>query len=186
MQQLFHLTWCLSFCFFLHQEGNDNINSAFLLTPFLALFFHFIYSLRTLHIWMISDEEASQILSVILWDTWTTPGLTEAIAETIEIVIKTGTAIATTIIGHKATEALLIRDLESWVLSLAIAQCQSCLQIPCKVWCNFCHWLISQSILRWDWILLCSHVPWQFFLVCNLITLCITLLSCLCFWLVAS
>ena len=79
MQHLFHLTWCLWFCFFLHQEGNGNINSAFLLTPFLALFFHFIYSLRTPHIWMISDGEASQILSVILWDTWTTPGLTEAI-----------------------------------------------------------------------------------------------------------
>ena len=109
---------------------------------------------------MTSDGEASQMLSVILWDTWTMPGLTEAITtETItEIVIKTGTAIATTIIGHKATEALLIRDLESWVLSLAIAPCQSCHQIPCKVWCSLCHWLISQSILLWDWILLCSRV----------------------------
>lgn len=87
---------------------------------------------------MTSDGEASQISSVILWDTLTTPGLTEAIAETIEIVIKAGTAIATTIIGHKATEALLIRDLEFWVLCLAIAQCQSCRQILCKfqVWCN--------------------------------------------------
>ena len=86
-----------------------------------------------------------RILWVTLLSIWltrpdqiaATTGMTEiAIRITVTaiatITTTTTTTIATTVIGHRTTGALLTRVLESWVLSLEIVQSQTCLPILCK------------------------------------------------------
>ena len=86
-----------------------------------------------------------RILWVTLLSIWLTrPGQIAATTGMTEIAIRitvtaiatitttTTTTIATTVIGHRTTGALLTRVLESWLLSLEIAQSQTCLPILCK------------------------------------------------------
>ena len=58
--------------------------------------------------------------------------MTEIAIRITVTAIATITTTTTTVIGHRTTGALLIRVLESWVLSLEIVQSQTCQPILCK------------------------------------------------------